>query len=298
LSLDAPDWKDLQLLMAVLRAGSLTRAASETGVSQPTIGRRMKALEERFNATLFYRGPSGIEPTPLAHRIVAVLAPVDEAVAGITRIAEQEAERPRTLRLTATTTISIVLADNLRTICPSSAAVCLDILPTRQKVDFTRMESDIAIRLRRPPETGPLTIRKLGVLAFAVYGSRPLLSGARGSTGLRCVGLSSNRPPPQKDWFDGFAESRGGAIVARFGEVYLRLAAVKQGFGVSLLPCVLGDRESDLVRLTPPVRELAEDMYLLVHDDIRKLSPVREITSNLVRFFKENDGAFSGADRR
>lgn len=294
---DTPDWNDLQLLMAVLRAGSLTRAASETGVSQPTLGRRMKTLEACFGAALFYRGPSGVEPTPLAQRIVAMLAPVDEAVAGIARIAEQEAERPRTLRLTTTTTIAIVLAENLKTLCPSSAGACLDILPTRQRLDFTRMESDIAIRLRRPPETGPLTIRKLGTLAFAVYGSRRLLSAARANTTLRCVGLSSNRPPPQKEWFDGFTESRGGIIAARLGEVYLRLAAVKQGLGVSLLPCILGDRESDLARLTPPVKELAEDMYLLVHTDIRKLAPVHEITSNLVRFFKANEALFSGADR-
>jgi DNA-binding transcriptional LysR family regulator len=295
---DAPDWNDLQLLMVVLRAGSLTRAASETGVSQPTISRRIKALEASFGAALFYRGPSGIEPTPLAHRIMGQLAPVSEAVAGIARIAEQEAERPKTLRLTTTTTISMVLSEHLRTLCPTSVGVCLDILPTRERADFTRMESDIAIRLRRPPEKGPLTIRKLGVLAFAVYGSRRILSGTRESTGLRCLGLSSNRPPPQKDWFDSFAESRGGVIVARLGEVYLRLAAVKHGFGVSLLPCVLGDREIDLVRLTPPIRELSEDMYLLLHNDIRKFAPAREISSNLVRFFRENEGAFSGADRR
>jgi DNA-binding transcriptional LysR family regulator len=294
---DAPDWNDLQLLMAVLRAGSLTRAASETGVSQPTIGRRMKVLEACFGAPLFYRGPSGLEPTPLTLRIVDRLAPVKDAFASIVRIAEQEAERPKTFRLTTTTTIAMVLSENLKTLCPSSAGACLDILPTRQRADLSHMESDMAIRLRRPPETGPLTARKLGVLAFAVYGPRRLISSARASTGLRCIGLSSNRPPPQKDWFDSFAESRGGIIVARLGEVYLRLAAVRQGFGVSLLPCVLGDREADLMRLTPPVRELTEDMYLLVHTDIRKLAPVHEITSNLVRFFKQNDRAFSGADR-
>lgn len=253
---DPPDWNDLRLLTAVLRAGSLTRAASDTGVSQPTIGRRMKALEAHFGGALFHRGPSGSDPTPLARRIGDLLVPVSEAVAGIARIAEQEAECPKTLRLTTTTTISIVLSENLRTLCPSS--VGLDILPTRHRVDLTRMESDIAIRLRRPPETGPLTIRKLGVLAFAVYGSRRLLSGTRGSAALRCIGLSGNRPPPQKDWFDSFAESQGGVIVARLGEVYLRLAAVRQGFGVSLLPCVLGDRETDLMRMTPTVRELAE----------------------------------------
>jgi hypothetical protein len=39
-------------------------------------------------------------------------------------------------------------------------------------------------------------------------------------------------------------------------------------------------------------------MYLLLHNDIRKFAPAREISSNLVRFFRENEGAFSGADRR
>jgi len=38
-------------------------------------------------------------------------------------------------------------------------------------------------------------------------------------------------------------------------------------------------------------------MYLLVHSDIRKLAPVQEITTNLVRFFKQNDRAFSGSGR-
>lgn len=238
-----------------------------------------------------------MEATPFARRIVELLGPVNEAIGGIARIAEQQAACPKTIRLTTTTTLSIVLTENLGKLCPSSAGVCLDILATRNKLDLSRKESDIAIRLRRPPVTGPMTIRKLGVLSFAVYGVRRLLSGSAGSNSLRSIGLSGNRPPPQKEWFDRYTESRGGLVIARLGEVYMRLAAVKQGLGVSLLPCILGDREADLMRLTPPVKELTEDMFLIVHDDIRRLPAGREITSNLVRFFKENEKAFSGADR-
>jgi DNA-binding transcriptional LysR family regulator len=289
-----PDWNDLQLLLAVLRAGSLTRAAALSGISQPTIGRRLRALEAQLKAELFHRAPSGIEATPLARRIGEFLNPVSETMEDVARLAQREAETPRTIRLTTTTTLSMFLAENLKRLVPVSSGACLDIIPSRDKADFLRRESDMALRLRRPPANGPVKGRKVGTLAFAVYCSRRHSPKPAHRGPLNFIGLSDNRPPPQRQWLDDFAAGRGGVVKVRLGEVYLRLAAVKEGSGLTLLPCILGDRDPELVRYTPPVDELKEDIYLLVHDDIGRMPAAREIAANLGKLMSDHRRVLSG----
>ena len=41
------DWDDLRYFLAVHRAQSLTRAASDLGIADTTVGRRLTALEEK-----------------------------------------------------------------------------------------------------------------------------------------------------------------------------------------------------------------------------------------------------------
>ena len=40
------NWDDLRIFLAVTREGSLSAAARDLKVTQPTVGRRLKALEE------------------------------------------------------------------------------------------------------------------------------------------------------------------------------------------------------------------------------------------------------------
>lgn len=47
-----PYWDDQRILLAVLRAGSLLGAARVLGVSQPTIRRRIEALEIALGVAL------------------------------------------------------------------------------------------------------------------------------------------------------------------------------------------------------------------------------------------------------
>lgn len=47
------DWNELKLVLAVERAGSLTRAAEALRVDHSTLFRRLRALEERLGAKMF-----------------------------------------------------------------------------------------------------------------------------------------------------------------------------------------------------------------------------------------------------
>ena len=63
------DWDDLRLLIGIADAGSMTGAASHLGVSQPTLGRRLKALEGRLGASLFDRLPNCLELTAFGSQV-------------------------------------------------------------------------------------------------------------------------------------------------------------------------------------------------------------------------------------
>jgi DNA-binding transcriptional LysR family regulator len=55
--------RQLEYFLAVARARSLTMAAAELGVSQPTLTKSMRALEEELGVTLFRRQPRGVDLT-------------------------------------------------------------------------------------------------------------------------------------------------------------------------------------------------------------------------------------------
>lgn len=72
---------DLDLLrtfLAVQRAGSITAAAAELGVSQPAVSDRMTRLETQLGESLITRSPRGITLTPAGEHLVARIAePID-----------------------------------------------------------------------------------------------------------------------------------------------------------------------------------------------------------------------------
>ena len=63
------DWALVQAFLAVAEAGSLSAAARQLGISQPTLGRQVKAAEEALGAPLFVRHARGLEPTEFATAI-------------------------------------------------------------------------------------------------------------------------------------------------------------------------------------------------------------------------------------
>ena len=50
-----PFWSEIQVFLAVARAGSASRAAVQLGVDHTTVGRRLRALEARLGVSLFER---------------------------------------------------------------------------------------------------------------------------------------------------------------------------------------------------------------------------------------------------
>ncbi len=61
-----PDWTLYRTFLAALEEGSLSGAARALGLTQPTIGRHIDALEAALAVQLFVRSPHGLAPTEAA----------------------------------------------------------------------------------------------------------------------------------------------------------------------------------------------------------------------------------------
>jgi DNA-binding transcriptional LysR family regulator len=73
----------LRTFLAVHRAGSLTRAAADLGVSQPAVTAQLRTLEQRVGRELFVRLPRGVAPTAAADELARAVAPHLDALAAV-----------------------------------------------------------------------------------------------------------------------------------------------------------------------------------------------------------------------
>ncbi|SFH27918.1 regulatory helix-turn-helix protein, lysR family [Ensifer sp. OV372] len=82
-------WDFYRTFLAVLKEGSLSAAARELGLTQPTVGRHVDAMEATLGYPLFVRSPHGLLPTdaalalkPYAETLAATSAALLRAASG------------------------------------------------------------------------------------------------------------------------------------------------------------------------------------------------------------------------
>src|SRR5579859_3962535 len=107
LSPRVPELGALELLLAVVRLGSLGRAAAELGVTQPAASARIAAMERQTGVTLLERSPRGSRPTEAGALVAEWAAQVVGAAraldAGVAALRERRDAR---LRVSASLTVA------------------------------------------------------------------------------------------------------------------------------------------------------------------------------------------------
>src|SRR3954467_2413657 len=85
------EWSDLRIFLAVARGGTLGAAARELGQTQPTMGRRIRALEAVLGQTLFQRTSEGFVLTDEGSAVLAHAERMEVEALGIARAASGQA---------------------------------------------------------------------------------------------------------------------------------------------------------------------------------------------------------------
>lgn len=102
-----PDLVSLDLFATTVRLGSISAAASEHNMSQPSVSTRIRALETRLGLQLLTRSASGSEPTSdgavVAEWTEALLTSADELASAVEALRNRE---PEALRIAASYTVA------------------------------------------------------------------------------------------------------------------------------------------------------------------------------------------------
>lgn len=169
-SYSAADWDLFQSLHAVLQTGSLSAAARARGLTQPTLGRHIEALEQKLGSPLFLRSPRGLQPTELALELAPRLEDMAAAAAAALRDVAGAADQDGgVVRLTASEVIGCeILPPILADFQAKHPQVEIELILSNQLADLTRRDADIAIRMARPTQN-TLVARKIGLMRLNLY---------------------------------------------------------------------------------------------------------------------------------
>ena len=262
------DWNELRLALAVQRAGSLTGAATALSIDHSTAFRRLKGLEERIGVRLFERLPGGAyAATEAGERMAAAAERMeDEALALDRAIAGVDHKPAGRLRVTCSETLAFArLTGHLAAFRRAYPGIVVELAIENRVLSLTRREADVALRPVRPRE-GDLWGRTLAGVAWTVYGAPDLvaeLGPVAGSRGPRARSGHRLGAGVRRGW-----QRRTGSTVRR-GRRGRRWSIgpgasstrrlPREGIGLALLPCYLGDAMTGLVRaLAEPVVAVAQ----------------------------------------
>lgn len=267
-------WDDLRIVKAIADHGNLVAAATALQVNHSTVSRRLTALETCLGVCLFDRRRSGYVATDAGSELVALAGRLELEILSVARRVSGHAQGLKgELRMT---TSDALLLDFLTPIVArfqtANPQIRIEVSVGNSALNLARGESDIAFRATlAPPEN--LFGRKVATIAWAVYGRKPVqplpMPQARELVGMPWVsygkGLSGL-------WAFDFVEQTVAAeqVIYRSDSVAGVAAAIAAGIGVGLLPCMHGDLQPGLVRLSPVQPEVYDELWILTHPDIRK----------------------------
>ena len=273
-------WDDFRYVKAIADTRSLGGAAHSLGVNHSTVFRRLGQIEQHLGSRLFDRGRSGYAPTPCGEDMVRLADRVAEDITAFERRVTGQDLRPSgELRITTNDMVLLhLLTDILVEFRRAYPEIVLDIVVSNTLLNLSKRDADVAVRVTyQAPDT--LSGLQIGRIAWAIYGPKALAE-------TRFDVLTD---PPRHDWVafaDQVAVARTSKwlrdhavderrMVYRLNTLLGLAQAVAAGVGLALLPCFVGSAMPDLARLCPPLPELAGELWLLTHPDLRETARVR-----------------------
>ncbi|OJW25596.1 MAG: LysR family transcriptional regulator [Rhodospirillales bacterium 69-11] len=277
------DWNDLPVFLAIAREGTLGAAARRLGQTQPTMGRRLRALEQATGATLFQRTSDGFVLTDEGQAMLAHAVRMEQEALALQRtLAGQPGTLQGPLRLSCsdwfgTTLLSPVLAE----FAERHPGVTVELLTDARIYSLARREADLVMRI--VPFTEPEVIaRKLVTIPYGLYtGSDRWAPRAGDGAGCRLVLMDTAfGGMPDVAWAARVLPR--AAVVSRSNsrDVQARLCAL--GAGLAILPQPLGDATPGLTLVELGEAPPARDTWIGYHRDLRRLPRLRALRDLIV----------------
>ncbi|MDD3837292.1 MAG: LysR family transcriptional regulator [Phenylobacterium sp.] len=284
----AADWDLFQSLHAVLQAGSFSGAARARGLTQPTLGRHIEALEQKLGGALFLRSPRGLQATELA----LALAPHLEDMAASVGAALRDAAGPADgsagcVRLTVSEILAVeVLPPILGEFMEQHPNVEVELVVSNEIEDLLRREADIAIRMARPTQSA-LVARRIGALHFGFYAA-PSYVQRRGlpadldelADKHVLIGFDRTDPKSIVDKVDVGRPISRDLFRFKTDNQVAQLAAVRAGLGVGAVQHGIARRDG-LTAVLPDKFAFDLEVWICMHESLKANRRMRLMSDHL-----------------
>ncbi|GMV61152.1 MAG: LysR family transcriptional regulator [Parvibaculum sp.] len=282
----SPGWELYRSFLAVVREGSLSGGARQLGLTQPTVGRHIDALEAALGVGLFTRSQGGLSPTDAALALVPHAEAMAVAAETLQRVASGEAEEDRgTVRITASEIIGTeVLPAILARFREKHPRIAIELVLSNRSDDLIRRDADIAVRMIRPTQSS-LIARKCGVVALGLHAHRRLIEEMGAPQSLDEIGnypiIGFDREPSIRRLGElGLVLTRD-LFTFRCDSDVGQFAALKAGFGFGMCQYALARSYPDLVPVLPGAITFELDVWIAMHEDLKTSRRMRLMFDHL-----------------
>lgn len=281
-------WSLLQVFVAVAETGSLSAGARRLGMSQPTLGRHVQALEEALGVAVFQRVPKGMALTEVG---AALLDPAQAMQAAAQRLSLLAAGEAQDLSGTVRITCSVFVAHHvlppvLATLRRDSPEIEIELVASDTTENLLFRAADIALRMYRPEQLDMVT-RQLGAVPLALFAAKSYLERcgrpkspqdiARhdivgyDSSDLILQGMRAAGLPATRDWF---------AVRCDHQTAYWEL--VRAGCGIGVCQAATGRADPLVEEIDLGVDLPRLPIWLTTHERLRHTPRVARVWAHLV----------------
>ncbi|MGB6317095.1 MAG: LysR family transcriptional regulator [Litorimonas sp.] len=297
------NWSDYPVFLAVAEAGSLTGAGKALGMSQPTVGRRIRALEDHFGTPLLRRRDGQLVPTSFGQSMLDHIRRMQDEAAAIDRSsATLEDSLSGVVRLSASEGIGTAwLPGVMQRFRAEHPDVLVDIGIGFRSFNLAQREADIALRWNSPGEQNSLIGRKVADVSFGLFASPEYIDRAGVPESLDDLsnhdGVMATIMDGKLLWLMDHDTDEmihlPGRVTFKSNSIWAFYEGLEQGYGIGLLPLNAADsRTRHLVRIMPEC-EHSEALYLVAHQDLKRSARIRAVFDYLVEAFRQDSAFFS-----
>lgn len=279
------DWNLARAFLVTAQEGSFSAASRALGLTQPTLGRQVAALEQHFDVALFERTGRRLTLTASGRELLDHVQAMGAAATQISLTATGHAQSVEGhVCITATDGLAAhLLPAALKRLRQTAPGITVEIIASTNVQDLKHREADIAIRHVRPSQ-GDLIAKFIRNVPMRLYATTSYLDHI-------------GRPGPQDDLtqvaFIGYP--RRTILIDRLAETGLNMpfladqgafritsenesvtwAMVQNGLGLGVIPEEVADTAAGVERAFPDLTPIEVPIWLVAHRDLRTNRRIR-----------------------
>lgn len=275
------DWNLLRAFHATATAGSLSAAARQLGLTQPTLSRQILALEASLGLALFDRPGRRLVLTRTGRDLLVHFQTMNDAAQSIALAASgQIGELRGQVSISVTDTYAAyIMPDILTRLRKHAPQLTLSLVAANTLSDLHRREADIAVRHKRPEQPG-LTGQFIRDTEAYFYASKEWIARngtPRTGTELAQASLIGFDDAPR---YAAYLQEIGVPMKADSFRLLSDSSVaiwemVRRGMGVAAMLREIADRTPEVERVMPDLPPIPVPIWLVTHQALRDSPRIR-----------------------